>query len=447
MSKLRLGKGRLRFQILKILIISFLVSTTFLVLGLLVINYWVIGNDQTVAEQLLKRLHTFADEASEQISKDIDDINQIQFWNGWDNVNHSWVVEVYDSENKLIYARGTRNIRFNSVISVSKPLENFEDANIVVTAGTSQQRMLFQVLSMLLSMGVFVVMFTLQFRKIEKYTYDIADGISIFAGGELNYEIPVKGRNELAMLASNINEMAGSLKHQREKKLKSDLARADLITNLAHDIRTPITVLEGYLCMLISDKHMPAEKRNEYINISLNKCRELSDRASNIFEFARLSSESEKLKIDIVNAKSFITERFEEMSMVLGSESFECTAYVRISDIQTFKIDKSKMQRVFDNLLSNILKYADNSAPVEMSASIRSSNIIVSIKNKMNHTIAMKPEHLFERMVSGDKSRKNKSAGLGLSICKVIMNIHGGDIKADISGDNITFTLKFLKNN
>lgn len=445
MSKLKLIKGRLRYQILKILIISFLASTAFLILGLLVINYWVIGNEHTASEQLLRRLHAFASETSVEITEEIDNINQIQYWDGWDDVSSSWQIEVYDSKNKLVFARGTSKLRFNSVISVSKPLE-INGAQLVVIAGTSHRRALFQGMSLLLSIGVFFVVFTLQFRKIEKYTYSIADGISIFAGGELDYKIPVNGRNELSMLASNINKMADSLKLQREKKLKSDIARSDLITNLAHDIRTPITVLEGYLSMLISDKDMTVEKRNEYMNIALTKCRELSDRASNIFEFVQLSSESEKLKPVSVNARSFITQRFEEMAMVLAGESFECSVDVCISNNQTFIIDKEKVQRIFDNLLSNILKYADNTEPIKMSASIRSSHIVVNVTNKMNQQIAMEPEQLFERMVSGDKSRKNKSAGLGLSICKVIMNMHGGDIKADIIGNKITFTLKFLKN-
>jgi len=446
LTKLFSKRVRLRSQILRMLVLSFVVSTAVLTMALLIINYAVIGNEQEMSHLMFERVYAFAEDVSQDISEEIDDVNRVHQWEGWDDIPPMWVVQVYNGEDELVYERNTANLRFNSIISVACPIEGMHGAVLIIIAGTEQQRTLFQAMSMLLGMAVFVTLFSIQFRRMERYTYEIADGIGILAGGELDYQIPIRGRNELAMLAAHINEMASSLKQQIEEKQKSDAARDELITNVAHDIRTPITVLEGYLSMLIAEQDMAESKRREYIRISLDKCRELSDRANNIFDFVRLNSNSEQLKTERVKARGYIAQRFEEMAMVLSGESIPCVADVHISHAQTFDIDKGKIQRVFDNLLSNILKYAADMKPVDMCAEVHGSYIAVSIRNEMRESLDIDTERLFDRMVSGDKSRSGKSAGLGLSICKVIMTMHGGSISASVSDRTITFSLQFLKN-
>jgi signal transduction histidine kinase len=421
-------------------------STILLGTVLLIVNAIMIDNDEVMVQQTFEQLNDYAEDVTDEMHNEIDSINQVSTWKGWENVNPLWIVSVYSGDGDLIYSKGDRDIRFGSVVSVSKDLGDFEGAYIVVKSSTGEQGKIFQAVSMFFSLGFFVLLFTWQFRKIEKYTHEIADGIGILAGGELDYRIPVRGKNELTMLAGHINEMAHSLRRQSEEKQKSDTARDDLITNLAHDIRTPITVLEGYLSMMIAEQDMTEEKRHEYLQISLNKCRELTDRATNIFAFVHLSNDGEQMKSETVNARLFVAQRFEEMVMVLTAESFLCETDIKISSNQTFDVDTSKVQRVFDNLLSNILKYASKADSVIFRASVHISHIEVSIKNTMREPIDIPHERLFDRMVSGDRSRKNKSAGFGLSICKVIMNMHGGDITASVSDDTITFTLHFVKN-
>lgn len=439
-------KGRLRLHILRILFISVVATAILSTVITVVINSLINNSDQTMIKQAFDDLDNFVRMLDEEIPDEIDDINEINQWSGWQKIDDRWIIEVYNSDDKLVYARGTRNIRFRSAASMVRVLDKLDGAYIVVMVRVLSQESIIQAVIMLFSFAIFVALFTIQFRKFEKYTYEIADGISILAGGEMNYRIPIRGKNELSMLATHINELASALAKQMQEKRKSDTARDDLITNLAHDIRTPITVLEGYLSMLLSEDNLTEAQRREYTQISLKKCMELSDRANSIFEFVRLNSEEEQLTTKPTNAKAYITQRFEEMAMVLSNEAFQCEANVNVADSQQLNIDSAKVQRVFDNLLSNIIKYAEKSQSIVFKANVRATHIVISIKNKFVEPLDMEPERLFERMVSGDKSRQGKSAGLGLSICKIIMNMHGGDIKAAISGDSIEFLLYFLKN-
>lgn len=439
-------KGRLRIHILRILFISVVVTAVFSTVIMFIINSLINNSDQTMIKQAFSDMENFVGMLDEEIPSEIDDINKINQWSGWQKIDHKWIIEVYNSEDELVYAKGTRNIRFRPTASMVRALNKFDGAYIMVMISVRSQESIIQAVTMLLSFVMFVTLFTIQFRRIEKYTYEIADGISILAGGEMNYRIPIRGKNELSMLATHINDLASALSKQMQEKRKSDIARDDLITNLAHDIRTPITVLEGYLSILLSEDKITKPQRHEYTHISLKKCIELSNRANSIFEFVRLNSEKEQLTTKFTNAKAYIEQRFEEMAMVLSSEASKCEVNVCINSSLEINIDQVKMQRVFDNLLSNIIKYADKSQPIVLKANVRATHIVVSIKNKCLEPLDMEPERLFERMVSGDKSRQGKSAGLGLSICKVIMNMHGGDIKAAISGDSIEFLLYFLKN-
>lgn len=130
--------------------------------------------------------------------------------------------------------------------------------------------------------------------------------------------------------------------------------------------------------------------------------------------------------------------------MILTREGFDFSVNINIDDNRNILIDKKITQRVFDNLLSNIIKYADSDYTIIMKAESDGNEVAVSFKNKSKDSITIETERLFERTVSGDESRNAKSEGLGLSICKLIMEMQGGKINAYEKDDFIEFTLKFL---
>ena len=426
--------GRLRGLIIRKLIVSFILSVVVSVIAVIIV--YITTSDGTVAED-------FADYAVENAPKEISDIEDIADWSGWKKIDPKWHVEVYNKDNEVVYAKnGLLSIRRVSIYTEREFKEL--GGRLVINSITGTKTQTYINFLPLLSWLSFLLFFTLLFRKIEKYTYEISDGISILAGGEMSHEIAVKGKNELSMIASNINGLAKALYEKTEEKKKSDKERDDMITNLAHDIRTPITVLEGYLSILINDKNMTKEKEKEYLEISLSKCTELSSRADNIFEYVRLNNKREQLDFYLVEARQYITEKFEEMTMILAREGFKFKVDIELKEKKYIRIDKALTQRVFDNLLSNIVKYADKECPVVFWACLQDDYVAVSIRNKAKDKITVEPERLFERTVSGDLSRKGKSEGLGLSICKLIMEMQNGRIEAHTQDDFLEISLKFL---
>ena len=431
----KVERHRLRKQIIRKLVLSFLIAFLVKVIGTFLI--YLLTSDVVDAAR-------FAEYASKNISEEIDSIENVESWSGWSEINPVWKVTIVDENNSIVFQNNDFFSGFTFWIPINMDIENLS-GQIIVSYVPSEQTQIYSDVFSILDWFLFFVVFTSMFRRTEKYTYQIADGISILAGGEMRHRIPIENNNELTMIASNINEMAAALSSQMEEKHRSDIERDALITNLAHDIRTPITILEGYLSMLIKDEDISEDKRKEYLEISLNKCRELSGRADNIFEYVRLNNKREHLSYSEVPAKSYIVNQLEEMSMILSGEGFTCDAEINIDKKDRIKIDRQITQRVFDNILSNIIKYADSSKNVFFKAFSDEDSVVICFKNKSRDIIAIEPERLFERTVSGDLSRNSKSEGLGLAICKLIMEMQNGKIKAEIADDEIEFSLNFTK--
>ena len=433
MNRKELRWHRLRAQIIRKMFFSFLITSFFVVIGTACI--YIFTSDIDEAEE-------FADYAAENIPEEIENIEDIGEWSGWTKMNDEWRVEIYNEENKLIYTNGTYVMLPRYWINTERDLDSV-NGKLVINAITSKKTGKYLEIFRLFDILLIILVFTLLFRKTEKYTYEISDGISILAGGEMNHRIPIKGKNELAMIADNINSMAATLQKQKKEKQISDKERDDMISNLAHDIKTPVTVLEGYLSMLIDNENIPYEKAQEYLKISLDKCNELNGRADNIFEYVRLNNKREQMNIVSVKAERYIREKFGEISMILSQEEFKFDIEINLDENAELKIDKNLIQRVFDNMLTNIVKYADKEYPVILKAYSENEKTIVMLKNKSKDRILVEPERLFERTVSGDLSRNTKSEGLGLAICRLIMEMHSGNIEAEIKDDFIKFRLCF----
>lgn len=249
-SRTKIRRGRLRGKVLIRLFLSVFLSLLVFVIGRVAI--FIILDEGAEAEAVAK-------EIAEGITDEIAQVENIGNWSGWDELDSIFVVNVYDDNLDIVYSTSLGKTFPALWITAESDIEEL-DVYISVSTYAGPTSQMYTEIFRILSWGMFFVFFSIFFRKIEKYTYKISDGISILAGGEMNHRVPIEGRDELAMIASNINGMAQALQNRTEQKEKSDRERDEVITNLAHDIRTPITVLEGYLSMLLNDENLPKEK-------------------------------------------------------------------------------------------------------------------------------------------------------------------------------------------
>lgn len=215
----------------------------------------------------------------------------------------------------------------------------------------------------------------------------------------------------------------------------------DLIVYLAHDLKTPLTSVIGYLSLLRDEDQISEELREKYIDISLNKAERLEDLINEFFEITRFNLSNIELQYSTVNLTRMLEQLTFEMNPVLASKGLECSLCAD-ADIM-IKCDVNKMQRVFDNLLRNAMFYSYENSVITITASRDNEKTVIRFMNHCDTIPAERLERIFEQFYRLDGSRSSDSggAGLGLAIAKEIVRHHNGTIKARSENDTVEFTV------
>lgn len=268
-------------------------------------------------------------------------------------------------------------------------------------------------------------------RKV-KYINQIGKGVDEFSKGNLDYFIKEKGHDELYSLAKNSNTMAQNLKAMIEEEKRVQRLKTELITNVSHDLRTPLTSLIGYL-QLVDNENIREEDRKKYAAISLEKAKGLNNLIEDLFNYSKLESGGIALEKSSVNIVEILEQSIGEASIDINEKEMIVQKNFS-SKIIMANIDSMQMGRVFQNLLNNAIKYGLNKGEIIILASQLENKIYVSFENSTDNLIEDEVNLLFERFYRGDISRnsKVKGSGIGLAIAKSIVELHGGKIEATI---------------
>lgn len=298
-------------------------------------------------------------------------------------------------------------------------------------------------LALILSVIIFIAVFIIITNKKMRYIEEIAEGVKIISNGDLSYRINERGKDEIKFLAQDINNMAKEIETRIEGERKAEKTKAELITNVSHDLRTPLTSVMGYIGLIKEGKYENEENMKEYLNIAFNKANQLKVLIEDLFEYTKLNNDGitlEKTKLNIIEFLSQIIEEyvpiFEENNLSLEKKFLDDKILV--------EIDPVKMVRVFENLFSNAIKYSVKPGEVKMSQYIEGDYCTISIKNKGEYIPKEKVERLFDRFYRVDEARNSniKGSGLGLAISKNIVDLHKGMIFAKSNENEITFFVK-----
>ncbi len=230
-----------------------------------------------------------------------------------------------------------------------------------------------------------------------------------------------------------INDIAGGFSNAIEESLQSERLKTELITNVSHDIKTPLTSIINYVDLLKKEE-IPNEKVKEYIDILDKKSYRLKKLTEDLVEASKVSSGNVKLNIEKINLKELIHQSIGEFKDRLEEKNLQIEISMPEEDIK-IQADNRYMYRVIENLLSNITKYALDGSRVYIDMKREKNKVEVSIKNISKDKLNISSDELMQRFVRGDKSRYTEGSGLGLSIAKSLIELQGGEFTIHIDGD------------
>ncbi|MCM3238770.1 HAMP domain-containing histidine kinase [Heyndrickxia oleronia] len=294
------------------------------------------------------------------------------------------------------------------------------------------------------SVGIitFISVFLIMVRKKIVYLKLISESVHHIANGKLGLTIKLESRDELAQLAQNINHMSSELENKFEHERQLERAKNELITNVSHDLRTPLTSIIGYLDLLKKEQYVSKEQYQEYLETIYLKSKRLKYLIDELFEYTHLSSPDVKLNLNEVDLSGLLEQIVGEYIPIFEKEQLSIQKSITEENVPVF-IDIEMMVRVYDNLFMNAIKYSMKPSKIRISLEILGSKAILKVANRAKKPPVEEVNKLFERFFRGDKARKdNQGTGLGLAISKRIVDLHNGSIHAEYKEGWMSFIIE-----
>lgn len=288
-----------------------------------------------------------------------------------------------------------------------------------------------------------MILFTLYIVKKLAYLSDIIEGTSRIKNGELDYKIDLLGNDSFTNLAENINNIGEGLEKSIETQLRSERMKSELITNVSHDLKTPLTSIINYI-ELIKKEDVTPEHVNDYIKVLDQKSKRLKILIEDLFEASKASSGNLELNMENIDIVQLLRQSIGEMEEKLTNSNLDIRLKLSNEKINIYA-DGRRMYRVFENLLSNISKYSLPSTRVYIDLLESDESVIITMKNISSYELNFDATEITERFKRADESRNTEGSGLGLAISKDLVNLQGGKFSVEIDGDLFKSILVFPK--
>lgn len=290
---------------------------------------------------------------------------------------------------------------------------------------------LFYIGTVFLGILVFIVYFLLVTKKFVDYIKEIAEGINEISSGNLDNRIIIRNGDEFALIANKLNQMADNIKEIMEYERRSENAKNELITSVAHDLRTPLTSIIGYLD-LVSTKESSDEIQRKYISIAYNKSKRLEKLIEDLFTYTKFNFGEVKPAYFEVDIVKLINQLLDEFYPSFTESQLEYE-FLTENASTVIKADGNLLARAFANLISNAIKYSVEGTSIKLELTLEESEVIISIANCGEIIPEEDLENIFQRFYRVESSRSSETggSGLGLAIANSIIEMHGGRICAE----------------
>ena len=286
--------------------------------------------------------------------------------------------------------------------------------------------------------ALFLVIFRIYLNRFTKYFLEINNGMDVLLQ-EHAEDVSLSG--ELSAIEKKMNQVKNTLENRKLDMQMAEQRKRDLVMYLAHDLKTPLASVIGYLNLLRDEGEISEELREKYLSVSLDKAERLEILINEFFEIARFNFSDLVLQYGRINLTRLLEQLVYEFRPMLQEKNLQCRLEAP-PDIM-LKCDADKIQRVFDNILRNAVLYSYEESSIEIIAQGQEENVVVRFINRGDTIPAEKLARIFEQFYRLDAARSTatRGAGLGLAIAKEIVEAHGGTITAESGNEESVFTV------
>lgn len=293
--------------------------------------------------------------------------------------------------------------------------------------------------------GIFVLVFQIMVKRKIKYLEYITTEVKNMEKTGFGKELAVKSDDELALLSQSISGMSVTLKEKSDEERRQNEEKMQLIADISHDLRTPLTSVIGYSDLIRENALADPEKCKEYIEVVSRRLADLNTMVDQLFEYTKLNQIDYRITKAPVDVNGLLHYIDSEYSRIYRNNRLRWKLIVEDKKI-TANIDSEKFIRAMENLLSNARKYAAKDSEVVMQVKEQENQIYISLSNEVESPESLDETKLFDRFYKSDEARTETSGtGLGLPIVRKIVELHGGHIRVQKAGNRIGFLVVLPK--
>ena len=292
----------------------------------------------------------------------------------------------------------------------------------------------------LLSIALSVISIFIIKDKVNKIE-QIRNGIDKIKNGNIEHKIEIKKDLLFDDIVKDINEIGKTINIAVEERLKSERMKNELITNVSHDLKTPLTAIINYISLMKKEDIQPKHLK-DYVQVLDKRSQRLKILIEDLFEASKIGSNNIELNLEENDINQLLTQTLVEMEDYINESKLDFIVNTPNKEVYILA-DGKKTFRVFENIISNILKYSLEKTRVYIDLVESDKKVHISFKNISKYQLNFDPDEITERFTRGDLSRNTEGSGLGLAIAKGLVQAQGGELKVDIIGDLFVVNIDF----
>lgn len=302
----------------------------------------------------------------------------------------------------------------------------------------------FQVALMVIAgIAAFLITFLLLMNNVVMYIKEINRGVRQIADGDLSAQVAVRGNDELTSIATSLNDMTGKIGQLMDREREAERTKNELITSVAHDLRTPLTSILGYMEFLSMGQKLDEETRAKYIHVVYLKAKRLQKLIEDLFSFTKLNYGKIAMKIGKVDIVMLLNQLLDDFYPSFADKNLEYEFICQENSI-LIDADGNLIARLFDNLINNAIKYGAEGKLIRVEAEKEHEQVIVRVINYGYVIPKADQDKIFNKFYRVEQSRSEQTGGtgLGLAIVKNVVDMHRGKVSVKSSLDGTVFEVR-----